>query len=338
MLRSSRSGAANRTERARAPLSSAQSCRYSFPFGRCGESFLRLCFFFSARSLKRKKSNAPRPPQDGSYLSELLLDKGYVVHGLKRRASSYNHPRIEHIMDSSEFLFFFFGGPGRERIGCSSSTRERERVFGSPNDSKTNYRLPRLGALLPPLRRPHRLWFALPAAQVRREKKEKRGREDFLRVLVIFSSDLGVSRRAMASSGDRDRKTQKINHFFLLLLLLFSSLDQNKQKNSATKPDEIYNLGAQSHVQVSFQLPQYTAEASGVVSFFLILEERERERGEQASASPKRPNVKEERKEKKNWTSTLLSHLSLQPPTPTPLHRSPSLSPPPLSPLSPRAP
>jgi len=33
-----------------------------------------------------------------------------------------------------------------------------------------------------------------------------------------------------------------------------------------TRPDEVYNLGAQSHVQVSFELPQYTAEASGVVS------------------------------------------------------------------------
>eukprot|EP00884_Botryococcus_braunii_P018692 jgi/Botrbrau1/5506/Bobra.27_1s0043.1 len=31
-----------------------------------------------------------------------------------------------------------------------------------------------------------------------------------------------------------------------------------------TKPDEIYNLGAQSHVQVSFQLPLYSAQASGV--------------------------------------------------------------------------
>lgn len=44
--------------------------------------------------------------QDGSYLIELLLDKGYVVHGLKRRASSYNHPRLEHIVDAkseSEF-------------------------------------------------------------------------------------------------------------------------------------------------------------------------------------------------------------------------------------------
>eukprot|EP00967_Tisochrysis_lutea_P015290 scaffold17217_cov30-Tisochrysis_lutea.AAC.1 len=36
--------------------------------------------------------------QDGSYLAELLLEKGYVVHGIKRRASSYNHPRLEHIL------------------------------------------------------------------------------------------------------------------------------------------------------------------------------------------------------------------------------------------------
>ena len=48
---------------------------------------------------------APRP---SSYLTELLLDKGYIVHGLKRRASSYNHPRLEHIMDASEW-------PGEER-------------------------------------------------------------------------------------------------------------------------------------------------------------------------------------------------------------------------------
>jgi GDPmannose 4,6-dehydratase len=35
--------------------------------------------------------------QDGSYLAELLLDKGYVVHGLKRRASSFNTQRIDHL-------------------------------------------------------------------------------------------------------------------------------------------------------------------------------------------------------------------------------------------------
>ena len=35
--------------------------------------------------------------QDGSYLTELLLEKGYIVHGIKRRASSFNTERIDHI-------------------------------------------------------------------------------------------------------------------------------------------------------------------------------------------------------------------------------------------------
>ena len=38
--------------------------------------------------------------QDGSYLAELLLEKGYVVHGIKRRASSLNTERIDHIFES----------------------------------------------------------------------------------------------------------------------------------------------------------------------------------------------------------------------------------------------
>lgn len=37
--------------------------------------------------------------QDGSYLAELLLDKGYEVHGITRRASISNTARIDHIMD-----------------------------------------------------------------------------------------------------------------------------------------------------------------------------------------------------------------------------------------------
>ena len=36
--------------------------------------------------------------QDGAYLSELLLEKGYIVHGLKRRCSSFNTSRIDHLM------------------------------------------------------------------------------------------------------------------------------------------------------------------------------------------------------------------------------------------------
>ena len=35
--------------------------------------------------------------QDGSYLAELLLNKGYVVHGLKRRSSLFNTARIDHL-------------------------------------------------------------------------------------------------------------------------------------------------------------------------------------------------------------------------------------------------
>lgn len=41
--------------------------------------------------------------QDGSYLAELLLEKGYMVHGIKRRASSFNTQRIDHLyMDRHE--------------------------------------------------------------------------------------------------------------------------------------------------------------------------------------------------------------------------------------------
>src|SRR5256885_10197775 len=35
--------------------------------------------------------------QDGAYLAELLLKKGYVVHGLKRRSSSFNTGRVDHL-------------------------------------------------------------------------------------------------------------------------------------------------------------------------------------------------------------------------------------------------
>src|ERR1700733_1962882 len=47
--------------------------------------------------------------QDGSYLAELLLEKGYVVHGVKRRASSFNTERIDHLyVDPHEDTPSFF--------------------------------------------------------------------------------------------------------------------------------------------------------------------------------------------------------------------------------------
>jgi len=41
--------------------------------------------------------------QDGSYLADLLLGKGYEVHGLKRRASSFNTERIDHLVEGEKF-------------------------------------------------------------------------------------------------------------------------------------------------------------------------------------------------------------------------------------------
>lgn len=55
--------------------------------------------------------------QDGSYLAEFLLEKGYVVHGIKRRASSLNTERIDHIYQDSheenQKFFLHYGGLDR---------------------------------------------------------------------------------------------------------------------------------------------------------------------------------------------------------------------------------
>ncbi len=45
--------------------------------------------------------------QDGSYLAELLLNKGYEVHGLVRRSSSYNTQRIEHLLNNSNLRLHY---------------------------------------------------------------------------------------------------------------------------------------------------------------------------------------------------------------------------------------
>lgn len=51
--------------------------------------------------------------QDGSYLTDLLLEKGYVVHGIVRRASSFNRQRIEHLIQDPDIynsrLFLHYG-------------------------------------------------------------------------------------------------------------------------------------------------------------------------------------------------------------------------------------
>lgn len=51
--------------------------------------------------------------QDGAYLAELLLEKGYIVHGIKRRASLFNTDRIDHLYqdphDENQRLFLHYG-------------------------------------------------------------------------------------------------------------------------------------------------------------------------------------------------------------------------------------
>ena len=46
--------------------------------------------------------------QDGSYLAEFLLKKNYIVHGIKRKSSSYNTDRIDQIYENKKFKNKFF--------------------------------------------------------------------------------------------------------------------------------------------------------------------------------------------------------------------------------------
>lgn len=45
----------------------------------------------------RSHPNRIPPAQDGSYLAEFLIEKGYQVHGIMRRSSSFNTARIQHL-------------------------------------------------------------------------------------------------------------------------------------------------------------------------------------------------------------------------------------------------
>jgi GDPmannose 4,6-dehydratase len=96
--------------------------------------------------------------QDGSYLTEQLLAKGYIVHGMLRRASSFNTGRIDHLFNNPE----------------------------------------------------------------------------------IYGKSLFLHHGDLTDSSNLNRLLERIG------------------------PDEIYNLGAQSHVKVSFEVPEYTAEVDGI--------------------------------------------------------------------------
>lgn len=102
--------------------------------------------------------------QDGSYLAELLLEKGYEVHGLIRRSSTFNTSRIDHLLEES--------------------LKSDARVISQYGD--------------------------------------------------------------LADSSNLFRLIDKI------------------------QPDEVYNLGAQSHVQISFEMPEYTGDVVGLGALRLL--------------------------------------------------------------------
>ncbi|MBT1062879.1 GDP-mannose 4,6-dehydratase [Bowmanella sp. Y26] len=102
--------------------------------------------------------------QDGSYLAELLLEKGYEVHGIKRRSSSFNTQRVDHL-------------------------------YQDPHVDNRNF--------------------------------------------ILHYGDL-------TDTSNLTRLVQQI------------------------QPDEIYNLGAQSHVAVSFEEPEYTADVDGLGTLRLL--------------------------------------------------------------------
>ena len=117
--------------------------------------------------------------QDGSYLAELLLEKGYAVHGIKRRASSFNTTRIDHL-------------------------------YQDPHEGNPS--------------------------------------------LTLHYGDLTDSTNLI-------RIIQQV------------------------QPDEIYNLGAQSHVAVSFEAPEYTANSDALGTLRILIEVVD-PRGVEAAGAP----------------------------------------------------
>jgi GDPmannose 4,6-dehydratase len=94
----------------------------------------------------------------------------------------------------------------------------------------------------------------------------------------------GLVRRSSSTSTDRIRHLLQDPHEDdVRLRLLHGDLTDSSSINNALKvvrPDEIYNLGAQSHVHVSFEVPEYTAEVTGLGAVRLLEAMRELEMDE----------------------------------------------------------
>src|SRR3954462_11716729 len=84
------------------------------------------------------------PGQDGSYLAELLLDKGYEVHGLVRRASTLNRSRIDHLHED-ERLHLHYGDltDGVSLVNLVHAIRPNEIYnLGAQSHVKVSFEMP----------------------------------------------------------------------------------------------------------------------------------------------------------------------------------------------------
>lgn len=64
--------------------------------------------------------------QDGAYLAEFLLKKGYTVHGIKRRASSFNTDRIDHLFQEQKKTFFLHYGDMTDSLNITRIIQETQ--------------------------------------------------------------------------------------------------------------------------------------------------------------------------------------------------------------------
>lgn len=59
--------------------------------------------------------------QDGSYLADLLLSKGYIVYGIKRKASSFNTQRVDHLVSNVNFHLVYAHHAPEYRINSTGT-------------------------------------------------------------------------------------------------------------------------------------------------------------------------------------------------------------------------
>ena len=167
--------------------------------------------------------------QDGSYLAEFLLDKGYTVHGIKRRASSFNTERVDHIYQDPHIENARF----KLHYGDLSDTSNLVRIVQETQPDE----IYNLGA------QSH--------VAVSFESPEYTADVDALGTLRLLEAIriLGLE--------------QKTRFYQASTSELYGLVQE-------TQPDEIYNLGAMSHVAVSFESPEYTADVDAIGTLRLL--------------------------------------------------------------------